>query len=105
MKRLFFSIRVFVKLKMGKYFSVTIYNCMIDVWILNMSFSLFFFFCRYEVWEGKTNLPAEKEVEFRYITCILLDNFVESSGEHKKEIIMRRWETNILPRIIKPNGN
>lgn len=56
------------------------------------------------MWEGKADIPAEKQVEFRYITCIVLDNFNENTGEHKKDIIMRRWETNILPRIIKPNG-
>lgn len=60
---------------------------------------------RNEIWQGTVQLPIETEVYFRYFTCIALDhNSEDCSGGGKTDLIMRRWETNILPRLIKINS-
>jgi len=49
----------------------------------------------YEVWTGAVRLPSNEEIQFRYFTCIVVE----------ETLIVRRWEANILPRtIISGNG-
>jgi len=53
-----------------------------------------------EVWHGTIRLPSNEEVQFRYFTCIVVEGkFIE-----QKTLIVRRWESNVLPRTIVP-GN
>ena len=44
----------------------------------------------YEVWTGAVRLPSNEEIQFRYFTCIVVE----------ETLIVRRWEANILPRTI-----
>ena len=70
----------------------------------NFVSSLFLNFSN-EIWQGTTQLPADQEVYFRYFTCIALESNLEENNEgNRKDLITRRWETNILPRHIKTNG-
>ncbi|XP_066944816.1 glycerophosphocholine phosphodiesterase GPCPD1 isoform X1 [Macrobrachium rosenbergii] len=48
------------------------------------------------VWSGAAQLPLE-EVEYRYCVCIILE---AKPGVHDGAIIVRRWETNLLPRKV-----
>ncbi|XP_046443708.1 glycerophosphocholine phosphodiesterase GPCPD1-like [Daphnia pulex] len=58
-----------------------------------------------EIWQGTTQLPVDQEVHFRYFTCIVLDHHLEENEVNGRVLIMRRWETNISPRIIKINSS
>ena len=66
-----------------------------------------FIWLRNEIWEGKVILSGDNEVQFRYFACIVLDyggSETNGGGQISRDLIVRRWETNILPRTIKPSG-
>lgn len=60
---------------------------------------------RKEIWEGKVKLREDDDITFRYFTCIAVDHVggADINGG-SRDLIVRRWETNILPRSIKPGG-
>ncbi|KZS21732.1 Glycerophosphocholine phosphodiesterase GPCPD1 [Daphnia magna] len=58
-----------------------------------------------EIWQGTVQLPLDQEVYFRYFTCIVLDHMAENDEGNKRDLIVRRWETNISPRLIKINSS
>lgn len=54
-----------------------------------------------ELWTGRLLLPTNRKIKYRYFVCMILDNsnqLVENGSQQL--FIMRRWESNCLPRII-----
>jgi len=43
-----------------------------------------------------------EQVEYRYAVCIVIEP--DGVRYHTRRIIVRRWETNVIPRIIKDKG-
>lgn len=53
-----------------------------------------------EVWSTTVSLPKLPVIEYRYFVCVVVD-LPGFASEHSKELIVRRWETNINPRRIR----
>jgi len=53
-----------------------------------------------EIWSGSVCLPLEEEIHYRYMVCIIIE-----SAELGKSVIVRRWETNLRPRIIEEDAH
>ncbi|MPD02617.1 hypothetical protein E2C01_098211 [Portunus trituberculatus] len=41
------------------------------------------------------------QVEYRYCVCIVLE---PRPGLHERTVVVRRWETNLLPRRLRDGG-
>ncbi|PSN43442.1 hypothetical protein C0J52_02644 [Blattella germanica] len=53
------------------------------------------------VWSGVVNITSKHDILFRYFVGILVEPEDENSSKH---IVVRRWETNLNPRIIKKSA-
>ncbi|KAL1123856.1 hypothetical protein AAG570_001626 [Ranatra chinensis] len=51
------------------------------------------------VWSGVTKLPLNRDIEYRYVICVIVEP--DDHKIHQRQFIVRRWETNIKPRVIK----
>lgn len=66
---------------------------------------------RTAIWSADIPVDESGPVEFRYLICILLELDISTCIDHdnnekkvpRKLVIVRRWETNISPRILHPN--
>lgn len=58
--------------------------------------------CREGVWSVAISIPSDCEVKFRYFVGIAF----EPDGEKlsSRQVIVRRWETNLNPRLIHKEG-
>ncbi|XP_054282590.1 glycerophosphocholine phosphodiesterase GPCPD1-like isoform X2 [Macrosteles quadrilineatus] len=51
------------------------------------------------VWTCVTSVPFQKDVEYRYCVCIMLEP--DPARQNSRQVIVRRWETNRYPRKIE----
>uniref|UniRef100_V5GPA3 Glycerophosphocholine phosphodiesterase n=1 Tax=Anoplophora glabripennis TaxID=217634 RepID=V5GPA3_ANOGL len=49
-----------------------------------------------DIWSGEIELPDKKRVFFRYCVCMIIEVGIQ--------VIVRSWETNLMPRVIDPNS-
>lgn len=52
-------------------------------------------------WVCSVKLPEGEEVEFRYAVCMFVERRDPAAGT---KVVVRRWETNLLPRKIGCHG-
>ena len=53
-------------------------------------------------WTATVQIPSDEPLEYRYAVCVILEP--DGSRYQSRHVIVRRWETNVVPRIIKELG-
>ncbi|XP_052128768.1 glycerophosphocholine phosphodiesterase GPCPD1 isoform X1 [Frankliniella occidentalis] len=53
-------------------------------------------------WTVTLMIPSDEPVEYRYAVCVILEP--DGVRYQSRHVIVRRWETNVIPRIIKEQG-
>lgn len=54
------------------------------------------------IFSQKVALPVDVDIEFRYFTAVICQS--NSTKNSAKTMIIRRWETHMIPRIISKNS-
>lgn len=55
-----------------------------------------FFVLYRNIWGCVLKVPADKSIQYRYLTCVVVDK------DGKQENIVRHWESHLRPRILRP---
>ena len=74
------------------------------------------------MWTGRVRLPLGVDIHYRYCVCLFVDGVVvvrRGAGDHdhddahhghdddghpRKKMVVRRWETDLIPRRIPCHG-
>ncbi|KZC11953.1 Glycerophosphocholine phosphodiesterase GPCPD1 [Dufourea novaeangliae] len=54
-----------------------------------------------QIFSQKVALPIDVDINFRYIVAVICDS--NGTKNSAKTLVIRRWETHMIPRIIKKN--
>lgn len=55
-----------------------------------------------QIFSQKVALPIDADVEFRYFVAVICQS--NGTKNSAKTLIIRRWETHMIPRLIKKNS-
>ncbi|XP_034237742.1 glycerophosphocholine phosphodiesterase GPCPD1-like isoform X3 [Thrips palmi] len=53
-------------------------------------------------WTVTLMIPSSEPLEYRYAVCVILEP--DATRNQTRHVIVRRWETNVVPRILKEQG-
>lgn len=48
-------------------------------------------------------IPSGEPLEYRYAVCVILEP--DATRNQTRHVIVRKWETNVVPRVIKELGS
>ncbi|RZF33173.1 hypothetical protein LSTR_LSTR004859 [Laodelphax striatellus] len=93
--------KVKVDLNPGEVICVTGNSVSLGLWVITKARKL----CRTDeenIYSGMVDLPANRDVEYRYAVCSLIEPEVSHLDE--LQCVVRHWETFTLPRVAKTNN-